>query len=118
MNLDFERRYWQLREDAVSYLKELPSTEFWEGENLDELYELPRTFYVDKHSIYSEYAITSFNNDNGELWFNGRCIHDDYEDKAFSIYEIELPIFIDIIQLIEYTQTIKKQYNELQKSKI
>jgi len=122
MNLDFERRYWQLREDAVNYLKQLQTTKFWEysdaigidelHENNDRLYDLPRHFYVDKYSVYYEYAITGFENNEGELWFDATGISEAYgHDMKFSIHEIELPLILDIIQAIEHN-TEYKEYKQ------
>ena len=83
-------------QNIVLYLKE-------EDEDLDSdiIYNLPRTYDVDKYGTYTEYAITGVQKDGeGEVLIDAISLGDDFgANRIFGEYELDT---LQIMEILNY----------------
>jgi hypothetical protein len=65
----------------------------------DNIYDLPRTFSIDKYNSYTEYAIIEIKKDV----LIGISLEDDRDEKVFYFDDLNLPA---LIELLEFTKQL------------
>jgi len=113
----FTEKNDDIRKEAISYITEVlkkrgtnyetvdPAS--YEGEEItEEFYDLPRTFRIDRHDYYFEYAIVKINIDEktNELKFVGISVFEDMDEKEFTENELVTEVLCavaDIVQNLE-----------------
>ena len=108
---EFVRKYQELSSECITHLKDYLSKngnrvvfateEEKESEDFAETtWEYPQATYVGKHEHTYYYTITSITLEDGNLWFNGICIHEDSDEYNFGETEVDLACLCDSCDLL------------------
>jgi hypothetical protein len=110
----FNERQEELRKEALSYITEVlkkrgtnyeivdPAS--YEGEEItEEFYDLPRSFFVDRHDQYSTYGIVMINIDEktDKLSFVGIETTEDMNERHFKEIELDTSVLCSIADIVQ-----------------
>jgi hypothetical protein len=97
----FNKEHEDLRKSSVEYitnfLKEnggrfefMTQEEMEDDDFMEQAWQLPQAFLVNKYQTHCSYAITSVTLEEDILSFNGINLDDDGSEYSFSVYELDL----------------------------
>ena len=108
---EFTKKYVSLRNQSADYiidfLKEnggrfefITQKEMEADDFMEQAWQLPQAFLVNKYQTHCSYAITSVTFEEYTIWFNGINLDDDGSEYTFAAHEVDVACLCDCADLL------------------